>query len=169
MMEQPDDETQAHLAIKRTEAGQALSEPERTEVANALISGKIGELKSPQMREALVQALVGLGVTSEFLAEKIREGLEADETKYFQHEGNVTDERQAVAWAHRHSYLRTALKLMGVEGGGKGVRVSAKNFIYQPMLRGTQESISVEMPKETVLKRRMAAAKHNARQVPDGE
>lgn len=167
-MEQPDEKTQAHIAIAKTENGKTLSWDEKDQVADALVTGKVGQLKSPQMREALVESLIGLGVTSDYLAKKIREGLNAEDSKFFQHEGLVRDEREVINWGARHGYLKTALKLMGVEGRG-AVRVSAKNFIYRPMLRGGNENVVIEMPKETILKRRMAAAKHNARTVPDGE
>jgi hypothetical protein len=167
-MEIPDEKTQAHMAISRTDNGKLLSWEEKDVVADALVSGKTSQLKSPQMREALVEALVSLGVTSDYLAKKIREGLEATDEKFFAHEGVVQDSREVVSWQNRHGYLRTALKLLGVEGRG-GVKINARNFVYKPMLRGGGETIVIEPPKETVLKRRMAAAKANARKVPDGE
>lgn len=168
-VETPDEKTQAHIALKQTEAGKTLSWSEREIVADSMLTGKIEKLKSPQMREALVEALIGMGVTSDFLAEKIKDGLNADETKFFANNGTVTDARDVVAWGPRHSYLKTALKLLGVEGGKTGVRVNVKNFVYKPSLRGNTEEISIDAPKETVLKRRMAAAKHSARQVPSGD
>lgn len=167
-METPDEKTQAHIALKQTDAGKTLSWNERDTVADALLSGQMGKLKSPQMREALVEALVGMGVTSELLATKLKEGLDAEETQFFQKDGVVSDERETVAWGHRHTYLKTALKLMGIESK-TGVRISAKNFVYRPMLRGGGETVTIDAPKEAVLKRRMAAAKHNAREIPDAD
>lgn len=165
-METPDEKTQAHIALKNTDAGQTLSWSERDLVADAMLTGQVGKLKSPQMREALVEALVGMGVTSELLAAKLKEGLDAEETEFFQKDGVVTDERQTVGWGHRHTYLKTAFKLLGVDGKS-GVKVNVKNFVYKPSLRGGGETIVVDAPKEQVLKRRMAAAKHNARQIPE--
>lgn len=156
------------MAIKQTEAGKTLSFAERDTVADALLTGKISALKSPQMRDALCESLIALGVTSTYLAEKIKSGIEADETKFFQFRGEVTDSRDVPLWSTRHGYLKTALKLLGVEGRTP-VKINAKNFVYKPMLRGGGEVVEVEMPKEQVLKRRMAAAKHNARAIPDGD
>ena len=165
-MEIPDERTQAHMAISQTPNGKALSWDEKEKVADALITGHTGKLKSPQLREALVESLISLGVDTHFLAEKIKQGLEADETKFFQHEGTVTDARDVIDWGARHNYLRTALKLLGVQDRG-AVKINAKNFVYKPLLRGGGEAIEIEAPKEQVLKRRMAAAKHNARQIPE--
>jgi hypothetical protein len=103
------------------------------------------------------------------LAEKLKDGLAAEETKFFAHEGRVADERDVVAWGPRHAYLRTALKLLGVEGGKQSVKINAKNFVYKPLLRGQGETVEVVVPKEEVLKRRMAAAKAHAREIPEGE
>jgi hypothetical protein len=164
-LETPDEKTQAHMVLKETEAGKALSWPERDLVAEAIVSGKVAPLKTPQMREALVEGLISLGVTSDYLAKKLKDGLEAEQSVFFQHQGEVRDEREVVAWGARHSYLKTAFKLLGVEGRG-GVRINAKNFVYKPLLRGGGETVEVVMPKETVLKRRMAAAKHSARAIP---
>lgn len=166
-MEQPDDLTQAHLAVRKTEIGQTLSMPEREVVAQAIVTGKTSQIKTPQMREALVESLISLGVTSDYLAQKLKDGIEAEETKFFAHEGEVTDTREVVAWGPRHAFLRTAFKLLGVESKA-GVRVNAKNFVYRPMLRGGGETIEVRVPTESVLKRRMAAAKHHSRLMPEG-
>ena len=54
------------------------------------------------------------------LLQKLEEGLEADETKFFAHEGEVTDERTTVDYVTRKGYLETALELHGVKDKGGG-------------------------------------------------
>ncbi len=49
------------------------------------------------------------------LLKKLEEGLNAKDTKFFQHNGEVTDERQTVDHVTRHKYLETALELHGVK------------------------------------------------------
>ena len=84
-----EEKIEAIIAVNKTENGKALSFQEKESVAQAMVSGNVGKLKTDQAREALIEALVGMGVTSEFLADKIKAGLEAEEKKYFQHAGLV--------------------------------------------------------------------------------
>jgi hypothetical protein len=166
-METPEEITQAHMAVSKTEAGKTLSWDEKDQVAQSIVSGKVGNLKAPQAREALVEALISLGVTSEFLGRKLREGLEAEETVFAQSGGQITDRARKENWYARLGYMRAALKVFGAEGGSRSPKMAVKNFIYKPMLRGGGETITVDAPKESILKRRMAAAKHTARPVPE--
>lgn len=47
------------------------------------------------------------------LTKRLEEGLGAKETKFFAHEGVVTDKRETVDYGTRHRYLETALELHG--------------------------------------------------------
>jgi len=68
--------------------------------------------------KAIEPKLVGImekhGLTDTFLVEKcLRPGLEAMETKFFAHEGEVVTERDVVAWEPRKAFLDMAFKLKG--------------------------------------------------------
>jgi hypothetical protein len=57
------------------------------------------------------------GLTDDALIENyIKPGLEARETKFFQKDGIVTDEREVISWGARHSFLDTTLRLRGAIG-----------------------------------------------------
>ncbi|MFH1723539.1 MAG: hypothetical protein ABII00_02840 [Elusimicrobiota bacterium] len=49
----------------------------------------------------------------ERLLEKLEQGLEAKEMKFFQRAGKVTETREVVAWGERRAHLELALKLKG--------------------------------------------------------
>ena len=54
------------------------------------------------------------GLTEDYLVEKcLKPGLKANETKFFAHEGIVTDSRTVVAWGERRAYLDMANRLRG--------------------------------------------------------
>jgi phage terminase small subunit len=48
------------------------------------------------------------------LKQLLVEGLEAKETKFFSHEGLVTEAREVVAWGPRRAFLDMALKVKGL-------------------------------------------------------
>ncbi len=49
------------------------------------------------------------------LLTKLEEGLEATETKYFAHQGEIIDERTNPDYATRRNYLDTALEMQGAK------------------------------------------------------
>ena len=53
------------------------------------------------------------GLKDEALLIKLEEGLEAQETKFFAHEGEVQDERTTTDYPTRRGYLELALRLKG--------------------------------------------------------
>ena len=68
----------------------------------------------PQTREAFREALhrrISIGK----LSDTISAGLEANETKLFQKDGVVTDERDLIAWSERREYAKLAANLMSFE------------------------------------------------------
>lgn len=70
--------------------------------------------KSSSIQSALsnfLQVLEKSGVTDTYIAESIRDGLKATETKFFQHEGAITDTAEVIDYATRHRYIETALRL----------------------------------------------------------
>jgi hypothetical protein len=50
----------------------------------------------------------------EKLSQRIAEGLDAKETKFFQHEGKVVETREVIAWAERRQYADLAATLKGL-------------------------------------------------------
>lgn len=53
------------------------------------------------------------GLSDKLLLKKLREGCNADDTKFFAFEGTVIDERTTTDFPTRHKYLETAFKLRG--------------------------------------------------------
>lgn len=70
-------------------------------------------INSPEMKSIMSKILTRVGVTDKHLAITIRKGLKAKQTKFFAHEGVVTDQATTIDWNARHNYLETALKLKG--------------------------------------------------------
>lgn len=68
---------------------------------------------------SLKEALVAVGLSEDYLAEKIKHGTNAEKTQYFAFEGKVTDERTMPDWDARHKFTKTALEIRGdLEGQG---------------------------------------------------
>ncbi len=70
-------------------------------------------LKRPAVQSALLQAQKRAGISESYLTRKLKEGLDAKETKFFAHEGVVQDSRDIIDFNTRHKYLETAHKLRG--------------------------------------------------------
>lgn len=68
--------------------------------------------------ESLLAAMEAKGITDELIAQKISEGLDARQTKFFAHEGVVMDERDTIDFAVRHKYVETVGKIKQVISGG---------------------------------------------------
>src|ERR1017187_247822 len=57
------------------------------------------------------------------LAIRVQEGLDAEETKFFQHEGTVTDERNVVNFSERREYVKLAAQYGGYVEEKAGVAI----------------------------------------------
>ena len=80
------------------------------------------------------------------LLRKLEQGLEAKETKFFQHEGDVTETRETVDYATRHRYLETALELHGARekpGADGGV---TNNFFTKDAIEAFVEAFKRKPP-----------------------
>ena len=68
---------------------------------------------------SLKEALEAVGLTQDYLAEKIKEGVDAHKKNFFAFEGKVTDEREIPDYDVRHKFTKTALEVRGdiSEGG----------------------------------------------------
>lgn len=69
--------------------------------------------KSSAVKNALTQALYEIGVDPLAIAQKLKEGINATENKFFSHEGIVKDERIVEDFAVRQKYLRDILEVQG--------------------------------------------------------
>jgi hypothetical protein len=67
-------------------------------------------------RAALSRSLSRAGITDTKLWAGLKDGLTALETKFFADKGQVTDQRDVIAWGPRHQHLETALRLKGYLG-----------------------------------------------------
>ena len=62
---------------------------------------------------AFSETLKRHGITDEYLAGKLKEELEAEETKFFADKGKVRDEKDVIAWGIRQKARMDAHKLKG--------------------------------------------------------
>ena len=68
----------------------------------------------PNAREIFKRALEHYAPIGK-VTQRIAEGLDATETKFFQKDGVVMDERELIAWSERREYAALAAKLLDVE------------------------------------------------------
>lgn len=70
---------------------------------------------APQVQAKAAQRLAAL-IDPELpkVAQRIKEGLDAMETKFFQKDGIVTDSRDVIAWGERRGYIETAMKALQI-------------------------------------------------------
>lgn len=66
---------------------------------------------------AMRKALASLLAPAEKIAQRINEGLDAMETKFFQFKGEVTESRRVIAWGERRQYAELAARLKGLAPG----------------------------------------------------
>lgn len=70
---------------------------------------------APQVKAKAAQRLAAfIDPHLEQVAKRIIEGLDAQETKFFQKDGLVTDTRDVIAWGERRAYAETAMKALGI-------------------------------------------------------
>ena len=66
------------------------------------------------IQETIERCLKKAGISEELIALKIREGVEATETKFFQKDGEVVTECEVIPWGIRLDYLQFAARLLGL-------------------------------------------------------
>lgn len=69
--------------------------------------------RSAAVRNALTQAMIDIGVDTNYIAAKLKEGLNATETKLFAYEGKVIDTRVVQDYSTREKYARDVLEVNG--------------------------------------------------------
>lgn len=67
--------------------------------------------KHPDVIAAFQRAMKKAGITDELLATRMKEGIDAQETKFFQKDGIVTDSRDVVAFGERRAMLELAARM----------------------------------------------------------
>lgn len=72
-------------------------------------------LDTVAMREAMQRLLA----PAEKIAQRINEGLDAMETKFFQFQGEITETRNVIAWGERRMYADLAAELKGMKPSQK--------------------------------------------------
>lgn len=78
------------------------------------------------------------------IIKRVAEGLDAKQTKFFQHEGRVKSKRDVVAWKERREYLKLAVEYGGYhdpkapEGAGNGLN---------PQLQALADALNQEPAK----------------------
>jgi hypothetical protein len=74
---------------------------------------KIGEEIHETALSGFRKAMEAEGITADVLAKQLKEELNANETKFFSHEGEVVDEREVIAWRIRQEARKDGNKLRG--------------------------------------------------------
>ena len=106
-------------------------------------------VEKPNVRVAFAE-LIRATISQEKIAQRINEGLDAMETKFFQYEGIVTDTRDVINWAERRQYAQLAAEFGDLvvpkrpAEAGSGVNILI-NFPRDPMV---DEVVIPEKPSE---------------------
>lgn len=88
------------------------------------------------MREAMARLLA----SPEKIAQRINEGLDAMETKFFQYEGQVSDRRDVIAWSERRMYADLAAELKGMKPSQKIEHSGQTKMVIEMVDVAAQES-----------------------------
>lgn len=71
------------------------------------------QLQRPYVKQYMGEILDKAGVSDEIIARTIKAGLKAKETKFFQHEGVVVEEREVIDYSERREHAKLAAQLKG--------------------------------------------------------
>mgnify|MGYP001588824207 CR=1 FL=1 len=93
--------------------GKAKDRKDAAKIAGYSKSSQPANIERTVVRNALSAALYKAGVSEQYLADKIKEGLDANQTKFFAFEGQVKTERVIADFDVREKYLRDSLEVMG--------------------------------------------------------
>jgi hypothetical protein len=87
------------------------------DIVAAVDSGKITYVRADTacgVRSLFTQLLDEAGASDKKLAQRIAEGLDAEETIFAKHKGKITDRENVVAWSERRAYTELACKIKQV-------------------------------------------------------
>lgn len=162
----------AKVLIEQTPGAKALSHREKRVVTKTLAGCQDSDgakipasevnstISKPHVREVLVEALAKVGVTPDKLARVLADGLDAEQTKLFAHEGMIMDARNVTDHPTRHKFLETALTLVGAKPSSvDGPPPSTNFFVFRSHLSGKPIDVPVGAPTDAVVSRRLNAAK----------
>jgi hypothetical protein len=103
---------------------QGMSRTEAKRAAQYAETTAPGRIENSSVKAAFAQ-LIRRAAPAHKLAKVISDGLEATETKFFQHEGRVTDSKELINWSERRAYAELAAEYGGyAESKGKGTDVN---------------------------------------------
>jgi phage terminase small subunit len=91
---------------------QGKSKQEAKRIAGYSATTSTTLIESPSVKAAFSR-LVRQFTPAHVLARVIAEGVEAHETKFFQHEGKVTDSKDVIAWGPRATFAKLAAEYGG--------------------------------------------------------
>jgi hypothetical protein len=114
-------------SVKAAVVEKRLDGESKAQIANELgIAPKtVGRiLDEPQFYEVVRKA-----IPPEKIAKRLREGLNAKETQFFQKDGIVTDHRDVISWSERRQYLQLAAEFGGYHRPGEAP-LMAVNFNF---------------------------------------
>ncbi|MGC2493685.1 hypothetical protein [Candidatus Binatus sp.] len=83
------------------------SKTEAKRIAKYAESSNIARIETPSLKAAFSR-MIRQYVPAHVLGKTIAEGVQACETKFFQHEGKVTDSRDVIAWGPRATFAKLA-------------------------------------------------------------
>src|SRR5271169_5062331 len=86
---------------------EGMSRTEALRFAQYSANTRPSDVENPSVKAALAR-LMRQAVPLHVLVKRIAEGVSAEETKFFQKEGIVTDQRKVIAWSERREYLKLA-------------------------------------------------------------
>lgn len=85
-----------------------------TGLSPATVDSQVSNImKEPQVQQAFAQILEESGLDSKFLANKLRELIDAKTVLFFQHQGQVTDQREVPALETQRKTAELACRLYG--------------------------------------------------------
>jgi|SRR6185312_15027665 len=82
------------------------------------------KIENETFREAFSE-LIRSKIPAEKIAQRIQEGMDAMETKFFQFKGDVVDQRDVIAWSERRAYAELAAEFGNYHAPAKAIDPSS--------------------------------------------
>lgn len=87
-------------------------------------------LRNAEILKPIDRALQKVGIDEDLIAQETKKGIGALETKFFQKDGKIEEEREVIPWGTRLDYLQFAAKMKGllkekveIEPGDKPIEI----------------------------------------------
>lgn len=125
---------QQKLLVKNLIKGKSITDAALAAGYSEKCPGQVGHAALQAIKEKMPQVLAKYGLTDESLIEKyLKPLMEANETKFFAHEGRVTDQKDVIAWGPRRDGLDMAFKLRGDYKAAEKVEGTTVNYTFIAM------------------------------------